>query len=166
MFYRIKQFFRALLPVVHSADLQTWTRILSPEGQALFLKQSRAEQSHALAVAKSLEVQAPFLSGSDYRDLISAALLHDCGKSLVTVRLWQRVFIVLIQPLPQGLRKSLEKNSVILATPLTLASEHASWGSDLAHSHGLNPRVCQLIREHHAPQTSLGCLLQQADNQH
>lgn len=166
MFYRVHQFVQAFFPHIHPSEILTGTRILSPQAKSLFLQQSRAEQRHALTVAQSLLIYEDSLSTSEYHDLVTAALLHDCGKSLVNIRLWQRVYIVLMQRMPQTLWARLEEGPALLAAPLIMAKHHAIWGCKLAHKIELNSRICLLIREHHAPSTKLGHMLYKADNEH
>ncbi|MDQ7096073.1 HD domain-containing protein [Desulfosporosinus sp. PR] len=166
MFYRIHQFAQAFFPRLHPSETLRATKILSPGARALFFRQSPAEQRHALSVAQSLMIYQEILSSSEYLDLITAALLHDCGKSLVTIRLWQRVFIVLMQQMPDPLWIRAEKGPALWSAPLKVAKRHPLWGANLARKAGLNPRICLLIREHHTPGTRLGCLLHKADNEH
>ncbi|AFM42103.1 putative domain HDIG-containing protein [Desulfosporosinus acidiphilus SJ4] len=166
MFYRTHQFIEAFFPRIYPSELLWAKQILSPQANLLFLQQSKAEQRHALAVAKSLLPYQESLSSSEYLDLITAALLHDCGKSLTKIRLWQRVFIVLIQQLPQGIWSLLKNGPSLLAAPLQIADHHARWGSNLAQEIGLNSRVCLLINDHHSPNSKLGQMLYRADNQH
>lgn len=166
MFYRIRQFHKAVNPVIASSEI-TWAfDHLPPEAGPLFIRQTKVEQRHALDVALDLNKQKPVLAPSDFQDLIAAALLHDCGKSLVRTRLWHRIFVVILRKTPLSLWSRLEMGSTIFAEPLKAASQHATWGSELARQAGLNPQICRLIYEHHNPTSELGQLLAQADNAH
>jgi len=166
MFYRIHQFNQALFPHIDSSEITWALSKLPPEASSLFLKQSLSEQRHALDVAQSLIKEKKTLSLSDFRDLLAAALLHDCGKSKISSPIWHRVFIVLMQRMPQSIWFCLERSHTIFAAPLITASQHAIWGSNLAQRAGLNPLICLLIQEHHSPTTALGRLLESADNAH
>lgn len=166
MYYRVHQFAQAFCPHINSSEIKWAVDNLSPEASSLFLKQSRPEQRHALDVAKSLMNHQHDFTTSDFQNLLTAALLHDCGKSVVSMRLWQRVFIVLMQKMPPTIWSRLEQGSTFLALPLKIATKHAIWGEHLARKAGLNPAVCRLIREHHSPQTNLGRILERADNAH
>lgn len=168
MFYRVHQFIQAFLPQIDSAEIKWAQDFLGPEASLLFLRQSRSEQRHALDVAQSILSQKPALlySESDFQNLLFAALLHDCGKSIVSIRLWQRVFIVLMQKMPQPIWSFLEISPTVFALPLKIAAKHALWGGRLAQKAGLSPEICLLIREHHAPSTELGRILEKADNTH
>ena len=166
MYYRVLQFIHAFFPNIDSSEIKWVGNNLTPEACSLFMKQSRPEQRHALDVAKSLMNDQHDFTQADFQNLLTAALLHDCGKSIVSISLWQRVFIVLMQKMPEPLWSRLERSSTFLALPLKIAAKHAIWGEDLARKAGLNPDICRLIREHHTPQTDLGRILERADNAH
>jgi len=166
MFYRIHQFFRAIFPHLNQTDINWAMNHLSPEASELFLQQSQPEQRHAIDVANSIIKANTLLSFHDFQNLITAALLHDCGKSLVSIRLWQRVYIVLMHNMPHFLWSRLERGPSLFSIPLKIDKRHALWGEYLAKKAGMNSVVCLLIREHHTPTTNLGRILEQADNTH
>ena len=166
MFYRVHQFIHAIFPYLDSSEITWALDRLPPEACSLFLKQSLSEQRHAIDVAQSLMKEGNSLTLSNFQDLLTAALLHDCGKSRVYNHLWHRVFIVLMQKMPDSIWSRLERGHTVFATPLKTASQHAIWGGDLAQSTGLNPLICRLIYEHHRPRTKLGRILEIADNAH
>ncbi|MDR3270778.1 MAG: HDOD domain-containing protein [Peptococcaceae bacterium] len=164
LFYRLRQLLKAhnakILPSEH-----TWAgHILSPSAQALFLRQDTRDQRHALDVALALERNHAALPAENLDLLLTAALLHDCGKSLQPVELWHRIFIVLAKFLPEGWRQALLRSATPLAFPLRLAQDHPAQGARLARNAGLPDSVCLLIAEHHAPSTALGQYLQAEDD--
>lgn len=165
MIYRVLQFAHAIFPNLNPKDIEWALKYLTPAASVLFLQQSLPEQRHAIDVTKSILKAKHPLSMDDFKNLVIAALLHDCGKSVLSIRLWQRVFIVLIQKIPKSLRSRIESGHSIFAYPLKIETRHALWGGYLAEDAGLNLVICQLIREHHNPKTKLGFLLKQADNQ-
>lgn len=166
MFYRVHQFIKIIFFDIDSSEITWALDNLPPEACSLFLKQSRSEQRHALDVAQSLMKEKNTLTLSNFQNLLVAALLHDCGKSKVYNCLWLRVFIVLMQKMPQSIWSRLERSHTVFAKPLKTASQHAIWGADLAQRAGLNPMICLLIHEHHSPKTELGRILESADNAH
>lgn len=166
MFYRVHQFAHAFFPQIDSSEIKWAMDNLSPEAYSLFLKQSRSEQRHALDVAQGIMNHKHTVSNSEFQNLLTAALLHDCGKSIVSIRLWHRIFIVLMQKMPQSIWSRLETSHTIFALPLKIATQHATWGGCLAQKAGLNSKICLLIREHHTPKTELGRILERADNAH
>lgn len=166
MFYRIGQFIKALFPMISTAELHWVKQTLPPRAFQLFLHQDRGVQRHALDVAHKLN-RSLLISGElspvETNTLMIAALLHDCGKSSVRVRIWHRVFIVLSQGLPLSWQHRLERKHSVLSFPFRIAREHALWGDRLAQQAGVAPEVCRLIAEHHHPTTRLGQLLKEAD---
>lgn len=170
MYCRIKRFFKVLFPTVKPGEMHQAAETLPAAAFSLFCRQALPEQRHALDVAKSLKVRKIYLnlSAEDYRNLIIAALLHDCGKSLVTIHLWQRVMIVLVAACPwQFMNNHIINNKSQargLALTLEIADRHAEWGESLARKAGLNEHICLLIRQHHSPRTELGRILQENDN--
>ncbi|MDA8221707.1 HD domain-containing protein [Desulfosporosinus sp.] len=164
MFYRVHQFICAVFPHLNQTDIDWAIDHLSPEASKLFLRQSKPEQRHAIDVAKSIVNANNPISFHEFQDLITAALLHDCGKSVASIRLWQRVYIVLMNKMPNFLWSNLERGPSIFSIPLKVYERHALWGGYLAKKAGLNSVVCLLIREHHTPTTDLGRILEQADN--
>jgi len=166
MFYRVNQFILAIFPHIDPSEINWALDHLSPEAAELFLRQSLPEQRHAINVVKSiLKAKLP-ISFDDFQNLITAALLHDCGKSIASIRLWQRVYIVLMRKMPQSLLTHLAKGHSIFAFSMKIDVRHALWGESLAKKAGLNSVVCLLIREHHTPSTYLGRILKQADDMH
>ena len=166
MFYRVHQFYRAVFPNIQPADLDWALDYLPPKSARLFLRQSPAEQRHAIDVAKSIAEVNHSLTPQELQTLIIAALLHDCGKSLAALRLWERVYIVLIRKAPLRVYARLEKGHSLFSRPLKINARHALWGAGLAKRAGLNSDICLLIREHHSPSSKLGFILEQADNTH
>ncbi|MDD2234588.1 MAG: HD domain-containing protein [Desulfitobacteriaceae bacterium] len=165
MFYRIKQFYQALFPSISSLEKEWIKKILSPKAFSLFCRQARPEQRHALEVTKSLiSTLTPLdFQPEEYENLLIASLLHDCGKMLVKLYLWQKILIVLINGCPLLIKKHLPG---FLTHTLNIAQQHPKWGESLAKEAGLNEQICQLIRQHHCPETKLGRILQKNDNQH
>lgn len=107
--------------------------------------------------------------------LLAAALLHDIGKTQVSLHWWDRVFIVLAvlagaerynrwgQGEPRGWRKGI-----------VVRIHHPEWGAHMAEAIGSDPLTVALIRRHQeklppnaaaTPENDLLQLLQWADDQ-
>ena len=84
--YRTRQVFHALWPHVPEEDLEDARLLMSPAEERLFASMERRDQRHALEVMRRLREH------TDKRDMLIAALLHDCGKGAVPV--WLRVLHV------------------------------------------------------------------------
>jgi hypothetical protein len=122
---------------------------LSPELYTLFSRLQPSELAHSINVFRSVRQQ------SEDPDLLAAALLHDVGKIVVPLGLWEKVFIVLVRKF--GLQRFFESEESLDSKPagpargLVVAERHPAWGAQLAHRAGANRTVVQLIRRHQDP---------------
>ncbi len=162
--YRSRQFWLALTARRGGLPADQIGLYLSPTQQTLFRRLQPAEQAHAWLVLKRLQE-----SGQEDPDLLAAALLHDIGKIIAPLSIWERVLIVLGQRLfprraaawgqgqPRGLRRAF-----------VVAAQHAHWGADLAARAGASARTVALIRRHQDSASAgdrLLAALQAADNE-
>lgn len=147
MFYRARQFWQALTAVPAAEDLDRARQALSPQLMALFLNQTASEQVHSLNVFLQLSDQ-----GERSADLLSAALLHDVGKSCYPLRIWERVMVVIGKALaPRQTECWSREEPRGWKRPFVVARRHAAWGAELAAASGASPLTVELIRRHHDP---------------
>jgi hypothetical protein len=85
--YRVRQFLHALWPRIDAAEAERVHRLLDERLVHLFFAMEKRDQRHALAVTRRL-----LDAGVDDRDLLTAALLHDCAKGSMPV--WLRILRV------------------------------------------------------------------------
>lgn len=148
--YRVRQFYLALRTAADPQDLVQARSILTPAQMVLFTRMQSSEQAHAISVYRQLVGQ-----GETSPDLLAAALLHDAGKSLSPLRLWERVMIVLARAifpaqsrrwgaLPAEGRKGWRRAFIV-------AQQHPAWGAALAAEAGASPQTVTLIRQHQEP---------------
>jgi len=148
--YRVRQFFLALRTDVDPQDLEQTRLVLSPAQVQLFAGMQPSEQAHALSVYRQLAAQ-----GETSSDLLVAALLHDVGKCLSPLHLWDRVLIVLarvvfpVQSRRWGALPDYEIKGWRRA--FVVAEQHPAWGARLAAEAGASPRTVTLIRLHQEP---------------
>jgi putative nucleotidyltransferase with HDIG domain len=104
------------------------------------------------------------LSAAEYKELLQAALLHDCGKIPFRLTVGQRAARVLLEALPPSPRLNALRRRPYVAQALTAAAAHAALGAEMAGRAGLSREVQTLIARHHQPQTPAEHLLAQADD--
>jgi hypothetical protein len=179
--YRTRQFWHAVQAAPALPHLDQARSFLSPELAGLFDAMTRDEQAHSLQVYHQL-----LEKGETHPDLLTAALLHDAGKSRYPLRLWERVAIVLVRalfPTKAAAWGALEESGSgpkregrlagALKKPFRVAAHHPAWGAEMAQTAGASPLAVSLIRRHqddlpqHArsPEDLLLRRLQNADNE-
>jgi hypothetical protein len=165
--YRTRQFWLALQAKPPARDLAQIQDVLNPSQAALFTRLQLSEQAHSLQVYTKLKEK-----GATHPDLLSAALLHDVGKCLAPLRLWERVAIVLakaicsgqvkrwgeapagasagrvVQAGPQGGNERANGDLRTWRRPFIIAEQHPEWGARLAEQAGASPLCAALIRRH------------------
>lgn len=137
--YRVRQFVRALTARISEEELEQVAQTVSPPVYALFRSMALQDQRHSLDVYATLR-----LSGWERPELLTAALLHDVGKSLAPLPAWQRALIVLLSRFLPRLMKRLERKR-----GFAIHAHHAELGARLAQQAGCSPLVVSLIRRHH-----------------
>ncbi len=135
--YRARQFWHALTSRPDPQDLQAVRELLSPSLFLLFSRLQPSEQAHAIEVFRKTGRVDP------HPDLAVAALLHDVGKIMYPLNLWQRVRIVL-----DGNRQNGQDANGRKPTHRLVAERHPAWGADLAIKAGASPLAAALIRRH------------------
>lgn len=148
--YRTRQFWQTLRLSPTPRELGSARSVLSPAQIDLFSRMQPGEQYHSLRVYSKLVG-----AGESNHDLLVAALLHDAGKTLYPLKLWERAWIVigkaLLPRLSQGWSQEDIRQSKRLAfwkRPFIVAERHPEWGADLASQAGASDQTVSLIRRH------------------
>jgi hypothetical protein len=147
MFKRIGQGLRAMFAFAIPVDTDAARAVLTtPALFALFQRMARSEQQHALHVMQFLRA-----SGYDDPDLLTAALLHDAGKSRYGMTLFGRTIAALV------LKASHRAYRYYLNTPLAprgihrpfvIAAQHPAWSAEDMAAAGAADRAVWLARHH------------------
>ena len=153
--YRSRQFFRAVAALaagdLPEQDRAIVTGFLPADLHVLFLRMAMNDQRHSLEVYRRLRGE-----GHADQDLLIAALLHDCGKSLARIALWQRVALVLVKAVKPALLDRLAGPDASSSDrswryAFYIQREHAPLGAELANQAGASPTTVAYIRRHETP---------------
>lgn len=144
-FYRVGQFWQVVtagkLPDSAWAEIGT---VLSEDEMALFRRFSNSDRWHSYRVLRTLKS-----AGDLDVDLLTAALLHDIGKTQVALSIWQRTFIVLGRAIFPGRSAAWGQwQPVGWRTPFVVKEKHPEWGAAMAQNAGSSPLTIELIRRH------------------
>ncbi len=168
--YRFQQFrHNVAAPPLTEAVYAAVAARLNPAELALFRRFGRSDSWHSYRVMGTLQD-----AGHNQPDLLAAALLHDVGKTLAPLSVWERSLIVVAQWLwpdktavwGQGAPSGWKR-------PFVVKAQHPEWGAQMAAAAGSTPLTVELIRRHQdeTPATAvteadhLLRLLQWADDQ-
>ena len=145
--YRARQFWNAALkPEIHVTNEAVLPYLTSTQ-LILFRQMQPSEQVHAYKVFNHLKK-----AGQIGSDLLAAALLHDVGKILSPLSIFDRVVIVLGRHLfPKAASRWGEAAPRGLRRPFVVAACHAGWGADLVEQAGASSLTVELVRCHHNP---------------
>lgn len=140
--YRTRQLVASLRPKVSDEEFAEARALLGPNLIRLFDSMSPRDRRHCFDVYRHLVT-----AGVDDSELLCAALLHDSGKGTMsgtTVRLWHRVFYVLLAAGSPTLLRRLSSGR----GGLSVVRRHAEIGGLLAQSMGASERLVRMIEEH------------------
>ena len=166
--YRLWQFWGLISRPIAPEDLAEVRGVLTPKLFAVFGRLNPAEQYHAFQVRRALVAR-----GWAQPDLLTAALLHDAGKSNLPLAIWEKTAIVLggrLAPRAAAAWGSRLDHVTWWTRPFVNALHHPAWGAELAAAAGASPLAVELIRRHQDkvtpddPLYDLLSALQSADN--
>ncbi len=144
--YRVRQFTLALGAHVYREGTDDLAPYLERAQLELFNSMSSMDQHHCRDVFRALQE-----AGQSDPSLLSAALLHDVGKTVGPVRIWHRVLAVLAKTLVPRLWESTDAHPGTWLYPLCVHRQHATIGSELAAEAGCGEETAWLIAHHEDP---------------
>ena len=142
---------------------------LTPAEMTLFQHFSNSDQWHSYRVMKTLQA-----ANHIHPDLLTAALLHDVGKTRAPLSVWERSWVVLGQVIwPKKTAVWGQDAPLGWKRPFVVKAQHPAWGADMAAAAGSSELAIGLIRRHqdNVPETAVSEMdhllrhLQWADNQ-
>jgi hypothetical protein len=145
----------ALRPRLDAEDLRLAHELLSEGEHNLFLTMEKRDQRHAIEVARKLRAQ-----GIGNRELLAAALLHDCGKREVPV--WLRIVYVLA---PRFVQASSRQDGYGWRGAAYRLVHHVELSALAAQDADASPTTVRLVRGRPEPEEArLLSLLTAADD--
>ncbi|UCF26747.1 MAG: HD domain-containing protein [Chloroflexota bacterium] len=148
--YRTRQFWQAISTRASREDMELASTILSSSEFELFQQMHKSEQAHSLRVLRGLINQ-----GEENPDLHTAALLHDVGKILAPLRVWERVMVVLVKAFCPGCLQKWgttygedSPEELGWRRAFIVSEQHPAWGADLASQSGVSELAVSLIARH------------------
>ena len=109
---------------------------LTPREARVYLGMDARDREHACRVTRHLLRDHPDAAP----EVVAAALLHDCGKSIRPYRVTERVLVGLV---PNRLAR------LVPLGPLAVRAYHPELGAELLARAGARPRVARLVARHH-----------------
>lgn len=134
---KVRRLARSIREDAAHPDDQWAATFLNPGERLVYLGMDARDREHACRVTQHLLRDYPRSSP----ELIAAALLHDCGKSVRRYNVIERVLVGLI---PTRLSHILPPIGAI-----GVRSAHPELGAELIARAGGRPRVAQLVVRHH-----------------
>lgn len=165
---RLRQGIRAIFAFSRPVDYRAAAAVLPSNLMILFRRMRRSEQLHSLCVMRWLKTR-----GHTHPDLLTAALLHDCGKSRCPFSIADRAFVVLANGLmPRRVARWGAKGRRGWRRAFVVKVYHPDWAAEDMLAAGASPLSVALVCRHQEqiegePQTEedrLLRLLQQADD--
>lgn len=146
--YRAGQFWRLLtarpLTAVAREEVQTQ---LNADEYLLFQRYSVGDQWHGYHVMCMLRE-----AGHGDRDLLTAALLHDIGKTRVRFTAVERSMVSVMRKLMPQMVKRTEQLELQQAKwwqrPFLVSAQHPVWSAEMALTAGCTPRAALLMQRH------------------
>lgn len=159
----VRRFLGSLSPVPLRAEDEAWTNAqLGPGERQLWQRMSRADQKHAVGVARVVADRV----GADERAVIAAALLHDIGKVDADLGTFGRVAATLV-----GRRRGARwQDAPGIRGRIGRYLHHDAIGAGLLADAGADPLTVAWTREHHRPEDAwtvplaVGRVLRDADD--
>lgn len=153
----VRRFFASFRPGgITDADRAWVASTLTPNEFELYERMSRQDQRHSLEVARRAEFALVDLVTDEFTDqdramVLSAALLHDVGKSASGLGTYARVIATLSGMVGGRSMAQAWQQRRGITRRVGMYLRHGEIGADLLRLAGSDPRVVAWSREHHLP---------------
>jgi hypothetical protein len=139
--YRARQVLWALWPHVTDRELAEAESFLGGDLFVAFRAMDDGDKRHCIDV-----FNAARNAGSEDRVVLTAALIHDCGKASSRedgrIRLWHRIAYVALTTVSSGLAARMARRP----GGMRLLRQHSERGIEIASAHGAPADVLELMR--------------------
>lgn len=157
--HRARRFFRTLVARRPSEGDTAWAEShLSDAERRLFARMSVPDRAHSIAVARSVEANLDRIglaAGDDEaRWVLTAALMHDVGKTVPGLGTYGRVMATLSGAVGGDDMAPLWAEKRGMTRRIGLYLQYPRLGADLLGMAGSDPRVAAWAAEHHEPEES------------
>jgi hypothetical protein len=143
--YRLQQFWHGLtaepLPGAAHAEIAA---VLNDREFELFRRFSAGDQRHSYRVFCTLRA-----ANHTHPELLTAALLHDVGKTRAPLSVWERSLAVLAQAfLPGKVAAWGQGKAQGWRRPFVVKAQHPTWSAEMVRAAGSGPLTVSLVRRH------------------
>jgi hypothetical protein len=144
MFGRIRQTILALTAYLRPVGDEVALQYLTDTEYSLFMSMKRSDRQHHLRVLGYL-----LKRNYNHPALLTAALLHDVGKSTAPFSIPDRIVAVVVNKLfPEKYRQWSSGKPVGWRTPFVVSAHHPDWGADLLSAADGDNVAVALVRHH------------------
>lgn len=148
-FHLVRRFFGSLKPGPPEARDNAWALRHMTEGETKLWKQmSNPDRRHAVAVANAVGLE---LGPEVPREVVSAALLHDVGKTISRLRTPARVFATIFWAINDESKAHKWRNKKTFRGRLAQYRLHPELGSALLADAGAHALTVAWAAQHHLP---------------
>lgn len=148
--HRARRFFGSVFSTAPSAEDEAWARQwLTEREQALFARMRSVDRAHSLAVARAVRSHFDRLEEDPPRWVMTAALMHDVGKTVPDLGTYGRVVATLSGWVGGSDMAEVWADTTGFTRKVGLYLRYPALGADVLAVAGSDERVVAWAREHH-----------------
>lgn len=145
MLYRIKQFILAILSYFQDDNIKFINKYLDYKEKELFMKMRKPDRIHSYRVSKeAINIGKKYNDFDEYR-MAKCALLHDVGKSEISLNIIEKGIVVILNTVTNGAFLKYNKYSRMIKY-----YNHPTIGKKLLKNIGFDDKeILYCIENHH-----------------